>query len=338
MGLTLNLALQGGGAHGAYTCGVLERLLDEPDITIEGVSGTSAGAINAALLAQGLTEGGPAHAKEVLASFWTDMAQYDVFSPLYPFSLNPFMRLWNLDANPFFEWTRALSMIFSPYMLNPFDVNPLRDMLEERINMDDVRACTCVKLFVTATRVSDGHPRIFRNEEITTETLLASACLPYMYRAVEIDGEAYWDGGYTGNPAIWPLIYHCESRDVLLVQINPVRRRERVPLTGNEIMNRLNEITFNSNLIGEMRAIDFVRKLIREGKLSAGDYKDMRMHMIHRPEEMMRLNGSSKLNVSGRFFRYLRGLGRQACDEWLEKHKRDIGVRSALDINNVFAA
>lgn len=332
----INVALQGGGAHGAYSCGVLERLLDETDIAIEGISGTSAGAINAALLAQGLKEGGAEEAKRQLIDFWDTLAQQDIANLRFFIDLNPFVKMWNPDDSPFYQWFQAIAGMASPYDTNPLDYNPLRGLLNERIDMEKVRYCDKVKLFITATRVSDGHPKIFRNEEITVDTLLASACLPDMFRAVEIDGEAYWDGGYTGNPALWPLIYHCDSPDVLLVQINPVRRREEVPRTCNDIKNRLNEITFNSGLIAEMRAINFVKKLLEKDTLQKSEYKDMHIHMIERPEEMMQLNGSSKGNVSRQFFRYLRGLGYNACDNWLKVNKASIGTCSSLDIEHTF--
>lgn len=333
---TLNVALQGGGAHGAYTCGVLERLLDESDIEIEGISGTSAGAINAALLAQGLTDGGPQEAKRILADFWDALGRLDMMTLRFFKDLNPYAKQWNPDKNPMYEWYRWISGAFSPYVTNPFDYNPLRGLLAKHIDLEKVHRCDKIKLFVTATRVSDGHPRVFQNKDITVDTLLASACLPNMFRAVTIEGEAYWDGGYTGNPALWPLTYHCDSQDILLVQINPIRRREKTPTSTGDIMNRLNEITFNSGLISEMRAINFVSKLIEKEKLDKDEYKRMRLHMVERPIEMMELNGSSKSNVSRRFFRYLRSLGYQAGDHWLATHKSTLGKESSLDIEKVF--
>lgn len=334
-GKTLNLALQGGGSHGAYSWGVLDRLLEESDITIAALSGTSAGAMNAAVLVDGFVRNGVDGAKESLHHFWHNMSQLALFSPLQSNMTERVYDPWNLDHTLGYQFFDHLSRFFSPYELNPLNLNPLRDVLEESLDVGRMQSCSTMRLFVTATNVHTGQPRVFSCDEVSVDALLASACLPFMFQAVTIDGEDYWDGGYTGNPAIWPLIYHSTCKDVLLVQINPVRQRE-TPKNATEIINRMQEISFNSSLIAEMRAIHFVSKLVHEGSLKDPHYREMRMHMMARPEEMMALNTSSKLNATWAFFQYLHGLGREACEVWLAVHKPDIGVKSSLDIEKTF--
>ena len=357
---TINLALQGGGAHGAYTWGVLDRLLEEEDIEIEGVSGTSAGAMNAALLAEGLTRGGRKAARDNLAYFWEHVAEAGAKTGMTWLTSNPFFD-FNPDDNPLFQSYQFFSMFLSPYFvknyyfanpflegffnsfsddfLNPFFenlLNPLRKILSARINFESVRDCRKVKLFIAATCVSNGQVRIFENQEITVEVLLASACLPYLFQAPEIDGDFYWDGGFTGNPSIFPLIYRCDSKDVVLVQINPIKATDIKPKSASEILNRMNEITFNASLIAEMRAIYFVQKLVRQGKLNDTAYKDMNIHMVYRHDEMNALNGSSKMNVGIEFLNHLKRLGRESCDSWLKRHKEHIGRKTTIDMENLF--
>jgi len=333
----LNLALQGGGAHGAYTWGVLDRLLEDERIIIEGISGTSAGAMNAAVIADGYTEDGYPGARHALERFWRKISEMGKYSPFQkmpvPTGLND--HPWNLDGSPVFQMYDILSRFWSPYQLNPMNYNPLREVLEEVINIERVNACSLIKVFIAATRVRDGQPRVFRCGEVTIDVLLASACLPLMFQAVEIDGEAYWDGGFMGNPAIWPLIYYCKSPDVLLIQINP-KLRDEVPVTAIEIINRMNEINFNSSLIAEMRAIHFVSELINTGELDSSKYKSMHIHMIERPEEMIDLNASSKLNPSWEFFLYLKELGRNAAAIWLDNNCDKVGSECSVNIEETF--
>lgn len=331
----LNLALQGGGAHGAYSWGVLDRLLEETDITIEGISGTSAGAINAAVLVNGYALGGREGAKYSLERLWRKISEASCFSPLHKTVYESYLTGWNLDYSPSYYFVDALSRMVSPYDINPLNINPLRGVLETVLDMDALHACSAIKLFVAATHVESGQARVFGCEQMSIDVLLASACLPQMFQAVEIDGEHYWDGGYMGNPVIWPLIYHCESEDVMLVQINPIHRNG-VPKQSLEIANRLNEITFNSSLIAEMRAIDFVSRLLREKRVEAGRYKDVKVHLIYSPEELKSLNASSKLNADWDFFTYLRDIGRAATDQWLAENKNHIGVRSTVDVREKF--
>jgi len=331
----INLALQGGGAHGAYTWGVLDRLLEEKDVVIEGISGTSAGAMNAAMLINGYVQNGREGAKECLETFWRRISEAAAFSPLHKTAAERLLTGWNMDLNPAYHWFDLMSRMFSPYELNPLNINPLRIILDEMLDHEAVQACSLIKLFITATHVASGQARVFQCHEITPDVLLASACVPFMFQAVEIDGQHYWDGGYMGNPAIWPLIYHCETEDVALVQINPIHDHQ-LPLSANEIINRLNEISFNASLISEMRAIDFVSKLLREGSLDPKRYKDMRIHVIYAAERIKNLNASSKMNADWDFFLYLKDIGRQTADHWLKTHWDDVGVKSTIDIRKKF--
>jgi NTE family protein len=249
---TVNLALQGGGSHGAFAWGVLDRLLEDGRIKIEGISATSAGAMNATVLAYGLAEGGTEGARSALAFFWRNIAEAARTSPLQPSPLDRLLHNHWLDFSPAFQMLDLMTRVFSPYQLNPLNINPLRDVLVQSVDFEQLRRCSSAKLFLSATNVRTGKVKIFNTSEITPDAVLASACLPFLFQAVEIDGEAYWDGGYMGNPAIFPLIYECVSTDVVIVHINPLARPD-VPRTSGEIMNRINEISFNSSLMREAR-------------------------------------------------------------------------------------
>ena len=240
----IELALQGGGAHGAYTWGVLDRLLEDPRVRIEGLSGTSAGAMNAAVLADGLHCGGEGFAREALQDFWAAVSRAAMASPIRRTPLDRWLGRWSLDYSPGYLAVDFLSRVASPYQLNPLNINPLRDILAQQVDFESVRACPDIKLFVTATNVRTGKLRVFRKEELSVDAVMASACLPFLFKAVEIGGEAYWDGGYMGNPSLFPLLEECGGRDILIVQINPIQRDE-VPTSAAAIMNRLNEITSN---------------------------------------------------------------------------------------------
>jgi NTE family protein len=312
----LNLALQGGSAHGAFTWGVLDRLLEEPRIEFEGVSATSAGAMNAAVMAHGLTTGGRKGAREALQEFWHGVAQVSAPS----------------GALQLFE---VVSRFLSPYQLNPFNYNPLRQLIRQIIDFERLRQGSAVKLFLSATNVRTGKIKVFTDKEITADCVLASACLPFLYQAVEIDGEHYWDGGYMGNPALFPLIYSCQSRDVLIVHVNPIERPDK-PTSASEIMNRVNEISFNSSLMREMRAVAFVTKLIDDGKLSQSDAKRVLVHSVCADDVMRGLGAASKLNADGAFLRQLRALGRERAQAWIDRHFDDLGSRSTVDIRAAY--
>ena len=330
----LNLALQGGGTHGAFTWGVLERLLEDERIAIDGVSGASAGAINAAVLVQGLARGGRAGAIAALAALWRDVAGRMVFSPMRN---TPFEKaLWGHDLtwSVAYQTFDAMTRMFSPYQFNmlPEMLNPMRALLESHLDCAALRADpNANRLYVSATNVRSGKPRVFTRDEISIDAVLASACLPQVSRAVEIDGEAYWDGGYLGNPALWPLYHERGAPDILLVQINAILRDE-LPQTPADIMNRLNEISFNASLMAEMRAIDFVQRLLDGGRLEQPRYRRIFLHCIEDEARMRGFKLSTKLNGDWEFLQILRGYGREAAERFLDEHFARIGRESSLDI------
>jgi len=325
----IDLALQGGGSHGAFTWGVLDRLLDEPWLRIEAISGTSAGAMNAAVLADGFAEGGAAGARAALAGYWDRVARAALLSPLQRTPLDRMLGRWTLDYSPVFIGFDLMARLFSPYDLNPGGGNPLRQILDESIDFSRLPSSP-IKLFITATNVRTGRGRIFRNAEITPDVLLASGCLPTLFQAVEIDGEPYWDGGYSGNPTITPLVRESEARDAILVQINP-RERPGTPRTASEILNRLNEISFNATLMKELRMI----ALLRQTACTEGEgarWAEMRTHRIM-TEMMTDLGYSSKLNAEREFLELLRDEGRKAAETFIEEHGDDLGKRSTADLD-----
>lgn len=327
----VNLALQGGGAHGAFGWGVLDRLLEEDGVVFDGVSATSAGAMNAALLAYGLASGGRNGAKSVLETFWRKIAGSARFSPLQPTLIDRMMHNHSLEMSPAFMMMDIMTRVFSPYETNPYNYNPLRKTLEQVVDFEKLRAESPVRLFLSATNVRQGKVRVFKNDEITADAVLASACLPFMFQAVEIEGEPYWDGGYMGNPALFPLIYECDSRDIVVIHINPIMRSE-TPKTARDILNRINEISFNSSLMREMRAISFVTKLIDGETISDERMKRMFIHSIEDEDFMRKLGVSSKMNPDWEFLTHLRDVGRESAENWLDRNYDDIGKRSTVDI------
>ncbi len=328
----LELALQGGGAHGAFTWGVLDRLLELPDLHIEAISGTSAGAMNAVVLADGLELGGPSAARESLHNFWKAVSDAGKNSPIQRDFWAKLTGNWGLDNSPSFLFFDQLSRMLSPYELNPLNLNPLRDLLAKQVDFDRVHRCSKLSVFVTATNVRTGRPKIFHGNQLTADAVMASAALPFMYQAVEIDGDAYWDGGYVGNPALFPLVDGCDSRDMLLIQINPIERRE-IPRTAREIINRLNEITFNSSLIKELRSLSLFKEFVTRTGIEDERYRDMRLHCIHGDVDLLALQASSKLNAEWDYLIYLRDLGRKRTEEWLNEHWDDVGQRSSFKID-----
>jgi NTE family protein len=331
----INLALQGGGTHGAFEWGVLDRLLDEDSLMIEAMSATSGGAVNAAVFIDGYMKDGNKGAKKALADFWQAVSDRQALTPLRRSAAERLFNGWNLNSSLGYRLLESLMRVFSPYDLNPINYNPLREILTEQLSVDNLQACSIIKLFITATRVYNGQPRVFNCDEITIDVLMASACLPQLFQAVEIEGEPYWDGGYLGNPSLWPFFYHCTSPDILLVQLNPIWRKE-TPHSTLEITNRLNEITFNSSLIAEVRAMTFVSKLIQEGKLDPKRYKDNLLHMIEKPAELATLNASSKMNSEWDFLCYLHDMGYAATDKWLRKNLKKVGVESSVSVYETF--
>jgi NTE family protein len=330
----VELALQGGGSHGAYTWGVLDQILQDKSIKVAAVSGTSAGAINAVVLADGLNRNGRDGAREALDKFWHAVGRTARYSPVKPGPMDRLFNRWSLDSSPSYVALNALARLASPYELNPFDMNPLRDVLEEQVDFDQVNDCAAIKIFVTATNVRTGLPRVFRQGEITLDTVMASACLPDMFKAVEIDGEAYWDGGFTGNPALFPLVDENDCRDLVIVQINPIRREE-VPTTAAAIRDRMNEITFNSSLIKELRSIALLHRMIENEGLEAERYRDMRLHRIG-GAGLEHLSASSKMNSELDFLLHLRDLGRKSAQDWIAANFATLGERSTFDPETLF--
>lgn len=327
----LNLALQGGGAHGAFTWGVLDRLLEDGRIEVEAISGTSAGAINSVVLVDGFMQGGHDGAREALHAFWEQIAKIGAFSPIQRSPLDIWQGNFSLDHNPAYLFFDMLTRMASPYDLNPANINPMRDLLETRVDFERVRHCSEMKIFISATNVHTGRVKVFTGEEITTDTVLASSCLPLLFQAVEIDGIPYWDGGFMGNPVLFPFFYNCQSDDILLIQINPMERAE-TPTTSREILNRLNEITFNASLNKELRAIEFVSRLIEAEDLDEERYKRVRMHLIEAEEELSTLSASSKLNAEWAFLVHLRDIGRLAAADWLEQNFDALGKKATFDL------
>lgn len=330
--ILIDLALQGGGAHGAFTWGVLDSILEDDRLDIEGISGTSAGAMNGAVLAMGLATGDNTTAREMLAAFWRKTSEAARFSP---FQRGPFERMtgsWSLDTSPAFITMDLMARLISPYSLGGFAGNPLRDILEELIDFDKL-AQGPVKLFVTATNVHTGKGRVFRKDEVTVDALLASACLPTVYQAVEIDGVPYWDGGYFGNPTMSPLVRECESNDTFLIQINPVVRPE-TPRTAREIASRLNEISFNAPLLKELRTMALMRRVVDPSIPEAQALAEMRLHRIT-SDLMVSLGHSSKMNAEWAFLQMLFNAGREAAQTFAREHGNDVGVRSTFEIDSL---
>jgi NTE family protein len=328
--ILVDLALQGGGAHGAFAWGVLDRLLEEPWLAIDGISGTSAGAMNAAVLVDGFVKGGAAGARTAPKNFWHRVSDAARFSPFQRGPLDILLGRWTLDSSPVYVGMDLLSRLVSPYDLNPLGKNPLREILFELIDFKQLPQAP-IKLFITATNVRTGRGHVFKNNAITLDVLLASACLPTLFQAIEIDGEPYWDGGYSGNPTLTPLIRECKSQDTILVQINPVERTKS-PRSASEILNRLNEVSFDAVLLKELRMIALLRQVAcpddREGALRAG----MRIHRVA-SDFMTELGASSKLNAEWEFFSLLHEEGRKSAQVFLETDASDLGKRSTLDLD-----
>jgi NTE family protein len=330
----VDLALQGGGSHGAFTWGVLDRLLEEPWIKIEAISGTSAGAMNAAVLVDGWSRGGAEGARAALDAYWRRVSRAAAFSPLQRSPLERLMGRWTLDASPAYLAMDLMSRVFSPYDLNPTGFNPLRQVLAESIDFERL-VTSPIKLFITATNVHTGRGRIFRNAQITPEVLLASACLPTMFRAVEIEGEPYWDGGFAGNPTITPLVRESDAHDTILVQINP-RERRNTPKTAGDILDRLNEISFNAPLLKELRMIALLRQAADPGSGEGARWAGMRTHRIM-TDRLAEFGGSSKLNAEWEFLEVLKVEGRKSAADFLTRHGADIGSKSSADFDTLLA-
>lgn len=333
----ISIAMQGGGAHGAFTWGVLDRLLQEKDLIIEGVSGTSAGGMNAMAVAQGVMDGGNEGARALMSKYWHINAEAGKSSIFKPGVLDVLAGKYTMHNSPGFLFFDFLSKIMSPYQMNPLGTNPLKDIVNEIFDFDKLNEFDGVKVFLAATHVYTGKLKVFSNmnKELSAEALLATACLPTLFAAVMVKGEYYWDGGYIGNPVIYPLIYNCETPDIMLLKLNPTHRN-RLPITAAEISDRMNEITNNTSIMREMRSMHFITKLIDEGYVEPGKLKRCYVHLIEDEAVFQDLGWSSKLNTDMDFLQHLFEAGRVATDKWLEKNYDKIGKQSTAPVAEEF--
>ncbi|PUA19053.1 patatin-like phospholipase family protein [Glaciimonas sp. PCH181] len=333
---TVTLALQGGGSHGAFTWGVLDRLLEDTRIDIKGISGASAGAMNAVVMSHGYAVGGRDGARQALADFWESVSTNDPFSFMPHHALSDVAIARQASSTAVMKGLFSMMRLFSPYQFNPFDLNPLRDILVKQIDFDRLRTDGDIKLFIAATQVSTGTLKIFRNRDLSLDALLASACLPSMHHAIEIDGEAYWDGGLTANPPIFPLLHLCASPDIMVVLLHPFRR-PKTPTTSDEIGQRLTEISFSSTFFTEIGGIALARRNIAEDPEASGKLeqrlKNLNMHVIDANDLMSHLSGSSKLNTKASFINALRDAGRQQATIWLSEKFDDLGRCSSFELD-----
>ena len=330
----INMALQGGGAHGAFGWGVMDKFLEDGRVEIEGLSGTSAGSMNAVVYAYGKLKGNDS-AREALHDFWKAIS--DAGQKFAPKRMP-----WDAGTvpkeNPLQDMMKSMMSSFSPYQLNPMNYNPLRDVLEQQVDFEALERSQLTKLFICATNVRSGKVKIFHTPEVTADVVLASACLPQLFQAVEINGEHYWDGGYMGNPVLYPLFYYTDSRDVVILHINPIER-PGPPTTAADIANRLNEITFNSSLIKELRAVYFVQKLLDDGWIK-DEFRDklkyVLIHSVRADNAMSDLSSASKMSSDWGFLTMLRDRGRALATQWLEHNFEHLGVRSTVDLKREF--
>lgn len=340
----VNLALQGGGAHGAFTWGVLDRLLEDEQLEIEAITSTGAGSMNAAIVVFGLLEGGRDMAKALLEEFWKKVSALTSFTPKQPGFFSPvqqpnfFDRILgtqDMGLSAGFMAFDFFTKMFSPYQYNMLDINPVRDILAQMVDFDVIADNTERQLFVNATNVRTGKPRVFKTEELTLDKVMASACMPFLFKAVEVDGQQYWDGGYSGNPALFPLFYHSESRDIIIVQATALNKDE-APTTASDILDRANEISFNTNLMHEVRAIEFVNRMLDQHRLDDKRYCYIRLHRIHAEDLLNDFGGASKLNADWDFLNHVRSIGYQAADDWLDMHRGKLGKSSSIDMAGTY--
>lgn len=336
----INLALQGGGAHGAFTWGVLDAFLERDCFDFEGISAASAGAMNAVVMAQGLMDGGPKKARANLDEFWTSVSETGaVFSPVS--CAQDFLPQWAAGLSGMgaaMHFMNLMSQNLSPYQFNPFNLNPLKNILGDIVDFKKLQKFSGVELFICATNVRTGAPRIFTSPELTCDMVLASAALPNVFQAVEVGKDYYWDGGYVGNPSLWPLFYEVDTKDVMILHVNPIVREE-IPHDAPGIENRLNEITFNASLLSELRAISFVQKLLDRNMLKEehrSKYKDVLVHAIRAEGVMGELDLASKFDTSWGFLTDLKEQGRKMAIDWLDSKFDHVGVKSTIDISSEY--
>ncbi len=332
----VGVALQGGGAHGAFTWGILDRLLEEEAIQADAMCGTSAGAVNAVTVAYGLHTGGPQKAKELLELLWRKIALSGSFL-FKPGMFDTAMGKGDIYNSPGYLWFNAVTQVLSPYNFNPLNYNPLRDILLDLIDFKELQLYNKKKLFICATNVKTNRAKIFSNKEITVDAVLASACLPFLFQAVEINGEYYWDGGYMGNPPIFPLISNTNLHDIVLIKINSINTNS-VPTTARDIADRVNEISFNSSLINEMKLIHYRNELLRNGILKTDEKtnREIFVHTISGYEALSQLSYSSKMNTSWDFLLSLKEKGREIASKWIEEDFKLVGVKSTFDVEQHF--
>ncbi|MEM7774354.1 MAG: patatin-like phospholipase family protein [Pseudomonadota bacterium] len=333
---SVNLALQGGGAHGAFTWGVLDKIFEDGRIWIDAISGTSAGAMNAAVAAMGMYDGGGDGARVELERFWRSVSNAGMLSPFQVTPLDRATNNFSLDSSPGYVIMDLINRLASPYDLNPTRMNPLRDLVNDFVDFERVRAAQDMEVYISATNVETGRVRIFSRDEIDLDVIMASACLPFMFHAVEIDGEYFWDGGYMGNPVLLPFMETSASDDIVIVQINPVHRAGE-PRTARDILNRVNEITFNASLLKELRMIKLIDELVDTGHGDTVRSRRMNIHMIESRKAMRQFSASSKLNTDWTFLTHLRDIGRNAADRWINDNFEQIGVGSTLDLDGLFS-
>lgn len=329
------IALQGGGSHGSFAWGVLDALLEHDNLEIIGLSGTSAGAMNSAALLQGYIKGGSEGARKELDRFWRFMADRSKLVGMKPTPMNMLIGDYSIRGSALYEYLNFLSTFFSPYQLNPFDMNPLRDCVREFFDFKLINKAKTPQIFLCATHVKTGKLKIFEGPDLREESLLASACLPTMFKAVEVDGEYYWDGGFIGNPAIYPLIYNTDAKDIVIIQLRQSYRPE-LPTTIDAIVDRHKEITFNACLLREMRAIHFVTELIDKKIITDPSIRRLNIHLIRNPDVAGQLDMSSALNTDIGFFEFMFKEGRKTGKEWLKDNFQHIGVRTSATIEKDF--
>ncbi|MGE0829669.1 MAG: patatin-like phospholipase family protein [Hyphomonadaceae bacterium] len=333
----INLALQGGGALGAFTWGALDRLLEDERLEVAALSGASAGAMNAVVLADGLANGGPEGARAALKRFWEEVARAGAASPYrrpaYKAMFGAFQPFADAAHSAWGLWADLMTRVASPYDLNPLNLNPLKEVIEGLIDFERVRACD-IPIFVSATNVETGRIKVWGRAELSADHLMASACLPLFFQAVEIEGVPYWDGGFMGNPALFPLFETPEAPDILIVQLNPIERKG-APKRAPDIIARINEITFNASLLRELRAIEFVGRLVDEGRLDEARYRKVLVHVLGDDAGLAPFGGAD-LNSDLEFFHRLHALGHRAATGWLKKHFDDLGARASVDLRAMF--
>lgn len=333
----VSLALQGGGSLGAFTWGVLDALLEQPDLEVEGISGTSAGSMNAVAIAQGLIRNGNAGARESLKIFWESLGELALSGPLQFNPLDKMVKKFDINANPFFHIMNFIGQILSPYQLNPLNIHPMRHFVENLFDFKELSATDICKIFLCATHVFSGKLKIFKTKDICVDSLLASACIPRLFQAIQVKGEFYWDGGFIGNPAIYPLIYDCETPDIIVIQTSRVHS-STVPTTIREIHNRLGEITQNSCLVREFRSIAFITDLIDKGVIPAGTLKRLHMHLIRDDGFFSNLDYATGFSADPDFLAYLFEKGRRCGERWIQKNYDQIGHKGTAEIEEDFIA